>query len=106
MDPVCTQDVVRLVRCVAHGHGSIMDADALSNRMERLLQTFPPTETTMQRLSLMQQSTAGTAGEEEFCVVLVYTIAMITAPLTAPPRPPPLRSQSEQPLAAAHSRIW
>ena len=81
VDPACAADAVRLVRLAAAGETEL-STDALAGKLERLLRAFPPTEATLQRLSLLQQSLSGTGGEEEFCVVLLLAVAMLCVPKT------------------------
>ena len=79
VDPWTISDTKHLVKLLT-GSDKRMDVDTLSSRLERLFQTFPPTESTLQRLSMMQQAVAGTSGENEFCVILVFSIAMLCVP--------------------------
>ena len=79
LDPWSVSEARRLVRLLTASDPR-MDADTLSSRLERLFQTFPPTEATLRRLSVMQQAVAGTGGEDEFCVVMVFAIAMLCVP--------------------------
>lgn len=79
VDPTCMADTVRLVHLISRERVGVVDADTLASRLERIFTTFRPTERTLQRLSIMQQSVAGLGNEEEFCIVLVFTIAMLCA---------------------------
>ena len=53
------------------------DLDTISQRLEKYLAVFPPHERVMRRLSIHQQCVANTKGEEEFCVTLVFAMAML-----------------------------
>lgn len=64
--------VVRLVRCLDRGDGT----DALADRLARLYATFPPDETLLARLSLLQQAHAGEGSVEDFCASTAYALAM------------------------------
>jgi hypothetical protein len=86
VDPTCAADAVRLVRVIAGRASRSMDMDTLSDRLERVFRTFRPTERTLRHLSLMQQQTEGMGNEEEFCVVLLFSIAMLcVTPTIVPP---------------------
>ena len=73
---------VALVRALDRGDG----ADALVERLARVLETFPPDERVMRRLSLMQQACQGEGGLREFCVTTVYAVAteVCSRPLKRP----------------------
>lgn len=76
VDAPSPQRVLELVCMLERGDG----ADALADRMERLLATFLPTETTLRRLSLYQQSVEGVGGAQEYAITLTYVVAMSQAP--------------------------
>lgn len=65
-------DVVALVRALDRRDG----VDRLAPRVMRLFYAFPPDERVLRRLSLMQQRLAGVGDEREFCVVLLFSLAM------------------------------
>ena len=71
VDAVTMADVVCLVRRLDRGLGM----DDLAERLERTLKRFPPTDRVKQRLRSMLETVCGSRGEEEFCVVLMGTIA-------------------------------
>ena len=71
VDAVNAESVQRLVRLLDQGRG----ADALVARIERVLSVFPPSETIMRRLSLMQQAYEGEGGAREYAVACVYMVA-------------------------------
>ena len=91
IDPWSVSEARRLVRLLTASDPR-MDADTLSSRLERLFKTFPPTESTLRRLSMMQQVVSGTGGEDEFCVVMVFAIAMICVPTKKTQKPKRVRS--------------
>lgn len=59
------------------------DTDAMATRLERLLRHFPPDEFVMRRLSLMQQKVSGRSDADEFCVTLVFSVAMLCCATSA-----------------------
>lgn len=75
MDASSPQRILELVLMLERGDG----ADALAERMERLLTTFLPTEATLRRLSLFQQEALG--GAQEYAITLMFALAMEQAPL-------------------------
>jgi len=72
VDAPTAQRVEDLVRLVDRHDG----ADALAERVERLLTTFAPTERTLRRLSLQQQALQGAGNSLEYSVALVYVVSM------------------------------
>lgn len=74
IDAPSVESSVRLIRAISRRTD---DLDTISQRLETYMTTFPPHENMMRRLSLHQQRVANTRGEEEFCVTLVFTIAML-----------------------------
>ena len=64
--------VVSLVRILSR---SDEGADLLADRLTCLYRTFPPTEVTMRRLSLMHQQYCDEGGLCSFCVAMVYMAA-------------------------------
>lgn len=67
------QDAIQLVRCMSKQG---MGTDALADQMHRLLVTFLPDEQQMQCLSLEQQRLQGTGTEAEFCITIVFSLAL------------------------------
>ena len=65
--------VVRLVRCLDRGG---RDGRPPADRLARLYATFPPDETLLARLSLLQQAHAGEGSVEDFCASTAYALAM------------------------------
>ena len=107
LDAASVDGVVTLVKRLSHPD---RNADELSRRLERLYTRFPPREHALRRLSLFQQSHVGRHDEREYCIVLVYVIAMLCVPAShplqrhasscsAPPSP-----VSRSPLCARRSR--
>ena len=76
-------DAVRLVRRLSTPSTT---TEALAERLERLFLHLPPTEATMRALSQLQQRHEGEGGESEYCVALVFSIAIVSLCLSLPPR--------------------
>lgn len=72
MDGTNVVAVVTLVRILSRPDEG---ADELADRLTRLYRLFPPTETTMRRLSLMHQRHGDEGGLRSFCVAMVYMAA-------------------------------
>lgn len=88
---------VTLVRRLARDDAA---AEDLVLRVEWAFSLFPPHEHVMRRLSLLQQQTARTGGVEEFCVTVLYAVAMEAVVRNAgggAQRPHPTRSRSAPP---------
>lgn len=75
VDPTSVADTVRLIRSISRDGNE--DSDTLATRLERIFHTFRPTERTLRQLSIMQQTVVGQGNVDEFCVVLVFSIAMM-----------------------------
>lgn len=67
-------DAVRFVKLVA-SHST--NGDTLADRVFRLLERFPPSEQQMQQMSMSQQRMQGLGNEAEFCITIVFSIAML-----------------------------
>jgi hypothetical protein len=69
------RDCVRLLQHVGDSKSST------DNLIDILVSEYthphPPTETELQRLSILHQRAHGTHGDEEFAVVTLYTAAMV-----------------------------
>ena len=72
LDAIDVSAVVSLVRILSR---SDEGADLLADRLTCLYRTFPPTEVTMRRLSLMHQQYCDEGGLRSFCVAMVYMAA-------------------------------
>jgi len=80
VDAYTPESVEALIRILDRGKG----ADDLAQRVERLLQTFPPDERMLRRLSLMQQKYQGLGNAREYSVTLLFAIAMLSTPVNPP----------------------
>lgn len=67
-------DAVRFVKLVA---SNSTNGDTLADRVFRLLERFPPSEQQMQQMSMSQQRMQGLGNEAEFCITIVFSIAML-----------------------------
>lgn len=63
---------VDVVRSVARAAG----ADQLADRLVLAWRAAPPSETELQRLSLLQQRAFGSHGEEEYAITMLWTCAL------------------------------
>ena len=90
IDAHSISDVKAFVRSQERGDG----CGALVNRIDRIFRTFVPEETTMRRLSILQQMYSGNGNDDEFCVLTVYVIAS-DAVLHSVPRKKKCRVKSE-----------
>jgi hypothetical protein len=65
-------EIVSLVKLVS-SHGG---TDELVERLERLFITFPPDDSTLQRVSIFQQQTQGLGNELEFCCTMLHVVLL------------------------------
>lgn len=72
LDELDARDVEYLVRMLSKDS---VDADELLERIERLLDAFPPTESSLQRLRRMYDE-ANHHGEHAFCITALYTATL------------------------------
>ena len=67
-------DAVRFIKLIA---SNSTNGDTLADRVFRLLERFPPSEQQMQQMSMSQQRLQGLGNEAEFCITIVFSIAML-----------------------------
>ena len=71
----CGRDCVRLLKYVGDSKSS---TDSLIDTfVSEYAHPHQPTETELQRLSILHQRAQGTHGDEEFAVATLYTAAMV-----------------------------
>ena len=53
------------------------DCDALSEKIVRMYQRFPPSDRCMRAVTALHESHSGTGGREDYACTMVYTLMML-----------------------------